>query len=96
MNELVEYLEKHHSSGGNALNHVRVDDLLKETEWTLNEIFTMALEAREAKIVSMSIKTGYRIRDNDPEGLDLIGIWNTVYGKWESKAKKRYKPEMKL
>jgi hypothetical protein len=81
MNRLVEYLEKHHNPNGNAINHVRVDDLLPETEWTIAEVYEMSLEAREAGLVTMTMKTGYRVGDNDPEGLDLIGIWHEVYKK---------------
>lgn len=81
MNELVEYLLEHYNPGGNAINHVRLDDLLKETEWTRSEIFRMAYEAREAQFLSLALKTGYSVSDMDPEGLELIGVWNEVYRK---------------
>ena len=86
MNRLVEYLKKHHNPGGNAINHIRVDDFIKDTEWTREEIYRMALEAREAGLVTMSLKTGYRVGDNDPEGLELIGLWNEVYRKMGSRG----------
>ena len=79
MNPLVEYLQKHHDPGGNAIQHVRVDDFIGKTEWTRQEIMDMALEAREAKYVTICMKTGSRIGDHDPEGLDIIGLWNDVY-----------------
>jgi hypothetical protein len=86
MNPLVEYLLKHHNPGGNAIQHVRIDDFIDETEWTRKEIMDMALEARENRLVTMTMKTGYRVRDMDPEGLDLIGLWNEVYRKMGSKS----------
>ncbi len=79
MNELVQYLEKHHNPGGNAIQHTRVDTLLEETKWTPVEIYSMALEARDEKYVTMTMKTGFRVGDNDPEGLEIIGLWNDVY-----------------
>ena len=81
MNKLVEYLLEHHNPGGNAITHIRVDDLLKEIEWTREEVFLLALEASDAYILTLSMKTGYRVRDNNPEGLELIGVWNKVYRK---------------
>lgn len=79
MNPLIEYLEEHHNPGGNAIQHVRVDDFIRETTWTRQEIMDMALEVRDEKYVTMTMKTGYRVGDNDPEGLDLIGLWNETY-----------------
>ena len=34
MNPLVEYLQKHHDPGGNAIQHVRVDDFIDKIDWT--------------------------------------------------------------
>ena len=81
MNRLVEYLLEQHNPGGNAIKHVSADRLLEETEWTLNEIFSMALKAREEQYLSLSMKTGFRVCDMAPEGLELIGVWNEVYRK---------------
>ncbi len=81
MNELVEYLLEHYNPGGNAIKHVGVDQLLKKTGWTRSEIFRMAYEAREAQFLSLALKTGYSVSDMDPEGLELIGVWNEVYRK---------------
>ena len=81
MNRLVEYMEKHHNPGGNAIKHVWVDDLLKESGWTRNEIFSMALEARDSNLLTLAMKTGFLVRDMEPEELDIIGIWNEVYKK---------------
>ncbi len=39
------------------------------------------LEAREDEYVTLSMKTGYRIGDMDPESLEIIGLWNEVYRK---------------
>jgi hypothetical protein len=79
MNPLVEYLQKHHDPDGNAIQHTRVETIQSETDWTREEVFLLALEARENEYVTLSPKTGYRIRDMDPESLDLIGLWNNVY-----------------
>lgn len=81
MNELVEYLNEYHNPGGNAIQHTRIETILEETKWTREEVFKMALEARENKYISLSLKTGYRDGDNDPESLDIIGLWNEVYRK---------------
>jgi hypothetical protein len=79
MNKLVEYLETHHNPGGNAIQHTWIDTILNETKWTREEVYLLALEARENEYVTLSPKTGYRIRDNDPESLEIIGLWNIVY-----------------
>ena len=79
MNELVEYLEEHHNPGGNAIKFTGVETILKETRWTREEIFQLALEARDDEFITLSMKTGYRVGDNDPVSLDLIGLWNNVY-----------------
>ena len=52
MNSLVEYLLKHHNPGGNAIQHVRIDDFLDETEWTRKEILDIALEAKDNRRVT--------------------------------------------
>ena len=75
------YLNEHHNPGGNAINHVRADVLHAETNWARSGIFSMALEAREAQLFTLTMKKGYRIPDNDPECLDLIGLRNDVYRK---------------
>jgi hypothetical protein len=74
MNKLVEYLNVHHNPGGNAIQHTRVETILSETGWIREELFKLALEAREDEYVTLSPKTGYRIRDNDPESLEIIGL----------------------
>ena len=89
MNKLVEYLEKHHNPGGNAIKHVRIGTLLEETEWTISEIFNMAYDARESQYLTLSMKTGHRVGDNDPEGLESIGVWNELYRKMRKKAEFR-------
>ena len=45
----------------------------------LGEIYQMARLGRDERILNM--KTGYRIGDNDPESLEIIGLWNEVYPK---------------
>jgi hypothetical protein len=79
MNPLVEYLQKHHDPGGNAIQHTRVETILSETGWIREEVFKLALEARDDEYVTLSPKTGYRIRDNDTESLEIIGLLNNVY-----------------
>jgi hypothetical protein len=79
MNKLVEYLEEHHNPGGNAIQHTRVETILNETKWTREEIYLLALEARDDEYVTLSPKTGYRIGDMDPESLEIMGLWNMVY-----------------
>jgi hypothetical protein len=79
MNELVEYLEEHHNPGGNAIKHTRVETIIDETSWTREEVFKLALEARENEYVSLSLKNGFRVGDDDPESLEIIGLWNNVY-----------------
>lgn len=86
MNQLIDYLLKHHNPDGNANQHVRIDDVIDETDWTRKEIMEMALEAREHKYVTMTMKTGYRIGEYDKEGLDLIGVWNEGYRKMRRKS----------
>jgi hypothetical protein len=81
MNKLVEFLEEHHNPGGNTIQHTWIDTNLNETDWTREKVFLLALEARENEYVTLSLKTGYRVGDNDPESLDLIGLWNEVYRK---------------
>ena len=39
--------KKQHNPDGNAINHVRVDDFINDTDWTREEVYLMALEARE-------------------------------------------------
>lgn len=47
--DLVMYSsEKYHNPGGNAIDHMRADQLIKETDWDRSENFSMTLEAREA------------------------------------------------
>jgi hypothetical protein len=79
MNELVEFLEEHYNPGGNAIQHTRVETILNETDWTKQEILDMALEACEERYVTVSMKTGCRVGNHDPEGLEIIGLWNMVY-----------------
>lgn len=79
MNKLVEYLSEHHNPGGNAIKHTSIETILSETHWTREEVFKLALEARENEFVTLSLKIGYRIGDNDPESLEIIGLWNNVY-----------------
>ena len=81
MNRFVEYLVQHHNPGGNDIQFTRVETIIEETEWTRKEILDMALEGREAEYLTLNMKTGYRVGDFDPEGLDLIGLWNKVYRK---------------
>ncbi len=58
MNPLVEYLQKHYDPGGNAIQYTRIDTILNETEWTREEVFLLALEARENEFVTLSLKLG--------------------------------------
>ena len=81
MNRLVDYLNEHHNPGGNAIEFTRVETIIAETDWSRKEILDMALEGREAQYLTVNMKTGYQVGDFDPEGLDLIGLWNKVYRK---------------
>ena len=48
MNRLVEHMEKHHAPLMTAYECARVETIMKETGWSREEVFTMAMEAWHA------------------------------------------------
>jgi hypothetical protein len=54
MNPLIDYLEENHNPKGNAIQQVRVSMLLDETDWTREEIFELAFDAKQENYVSLT------------------------------------------
>ena len=56
---------------------------MKETEWTREEIFKMAMEAWDAGHLSITIVSGQRLTREEylPEDLSLIGVYSQDWKK---------------
>ena len=85
MNKLVEHMEKHHAlMGGNAYESTRTETVMKETGWTREEIFEMAMEAWDAGHLNVTIVSGqqrWTREEYHPEDLSLIGVYSPVWKK---------------
>ncbi len=83
MNKLVEHMEKHHAPIGTAYESTRTETVMKETEWTREEIFEMAMDAWDAGHLSVSIVSDQRWSREEliPEDLRLIGVFAPMYRK---------------
>lgn len=79
MNKLVEHMEKYHAPrGGNAYESTRLETVMRETGWSREEIFEMAMEAYDVGRLSVSIVSrGPRYAPDEwlPEDLRLIGVF---------------------
>ena len=65
-------------------NHGGVETILRETDWTREEVFKLAVEAREDEYVTLSQKTGYRIEIMTRRVLSLLGIGISCIEQWVS------------
>jgi len=83
MNKLVEHMIKHHNPGGNAINHVKVEQIIQETGWTREEILELARdpEAEHQLAPTMLRRDRDWSRDPTPEDLFAAGIWSKIYWK---------------
>ena len=84
MNKLVEHMEKHHAPYMTAYESTRPETVMKETGWTREEIFQMAMEAWKAGHLSVTIVTGQQRWTREeylPEDLSLIGVYSPVWKK---------------
>ena len=84
MNRLVEHMEKHHAPLMTAYESTRPETVMKETGWTREEIFKMAMEAWDAGHLTVTIVTGQQRWTRDellPEDLSLIGVYSPVWKK---------------
>ncbi len=84
MNRLVEHMEKQNGPIMTAYQSVRVETVMKETGWTREEIFVMAMEAWRGGHLSVTMVTGQQRWAKDeylPEDLSLIGVYSPVYKK---------------
>jgi hypothetical protein len=78
MNKLVKHLAEHYHPGGNAFRIVLVPELLENQDFTVEEVFDLAMEAYKKKHVLIG---RIRVRGNRwgvdqmiPEDLDSITI----------------------
>ena len=55
MNKLVEYMEKYHAPLMTAYESTRPETVMKETRWTGEEIFKMAMESWDAGHLSVTL-----------------------------------------
>ncbi len=83
MNRLVEHMEKHHAPMMTAYECARVETVMKETGWSREEIFNMAMEAWGSGELSVTIVSGQRWTRDEllPEDLSLIGVFSKVWKK---------------
>ena len=79
MNPLVEYMEKHHNPGGNAIEHAFFDEIIDITGWSKTQTYDWLMEGKEAERLSFTPKTGTRIGEYGPDDIEIIGIWNILY-----------------
>jgi hypothetical protein len=78
MNRLVEYLAEHYNPGGNAFKIAMALELLEKSGFTLEEVFTWAMEAYREKYVLIG---RLRVKGNRwgvdqmiPEDLDSVTV----------------------
>ena len=78
MNQLVTFLEKHHSTLGTASKFTRTEVIMEETSWSRDEIFTMTREVRDAGELVAHYSGGKNNRwgyaEMLPEDLVTIGV----------------------
>ncbi len=92
MNRLVEHMEKHHAPLMTAYDCAGVGTVMKETGWSREEIFEMAMEAWEAGHLSVTIVSGQQRWTREellPGDLSLIGVFSKVW-------KKRYRKNIDI
>ena len=79
MNRLVEHMEKHHAPLMTAYESARVETVMKETGWTRQEIFEMAMEAWIEGLLGVTMVTGqqrFTREEYVPTDLSLIGVYS--------------------
>ena len=83
MNRLVEHMETHHPPLIAAYECARVETVMKETGWSREEIFKMAMEAWGEGHLSVTIVSDQRWTRDEylPEDLSLIGTFSKVWKK---------------
>jgi len=83
MNMLVEHMITHHHPGGNAINHVKVEQIMQETGWTREQTWKLARDPEAKHQLAPTILRRDRdwSREETPEDLFAVGIWSKNY--WE-------------
>lgn len=84
MNKLVEHMEKHHLPRIEAVESTIPETVMKETGWTREEVFEMAMEAWDAGHLDVTIassKQGWTREELLPEDLRLIGVYSPKWKK---------------
>lgn len=80
MNKLVEYLYEHHSPMGGSCEITQVSTILKETDWTREQIYEMALEGEKEYYLWLHHHDGnYSSEQKGPSNLTSLTLWNTSY-----------------
>jgi hypothetical protein len=87
MNPLVEYLTKHHNPGGNAIEHVFIEEIIDDTGWSKQQIFNWLMEGNKADLLTFTPTPESTIGEYTPDDIMLIGIWNELYRKWPYRRK---------
>ena len=78
MNSLVYFLGEHYDPKGNAVKWARVSELIEKSSFSIEEVFSWAMEARRAGLVEVArihVKDGrYGVDAMLPEDLDFVTL----------------------
>ena len=84
MNKLVLHMELNHAPLLTAYESARVETVMKETGWTRDEIFMMAMEAWGEGHLCVTMVSGQQRWTREeylPEDLSLIGVYSVAFKK---------------